>query len=354
VCVIAYVSGHGLGHSAREVEILRHLPSDVPLVVKSAAPEWFWRAEMRRPFTWVTDEFDVGCIQRDSLQIDIPATLRAWQRVAAQNADRYAAEADYLRRSNARVVVSDIPSLPLVAAARAGLPALCVANFTWVDIYRRLAEEEPTFHAIADGLTGEYAEATLLLEAGLSLHMPYFRDREAVGLVARPGRERRTDLLRHLPESASGKRLALVYVSGWGLPIPYERAEAFEEWHFFSLDAPPYLPNNWSVVPRDALDHPDLVASADLVVSKPGYGLAAECLSLGTPLLFPPRPAFAEYDALAAALTAWPGGIPLPVDAFLKLRWRPYLDQIPIRGVTPSVDAPGGPKVAQAIVQHLG
>jgi hypothetical protein len=354
VSVVAYVSGHGLGHSAREVEVLRHLPADVPLVIKSTAPEWFWRAELRRPFTFLPDAFDVGCIQRDSLRIDVPATLAAWEAMAAQNTERYGTEADYLRRRGARVVVSDVPSLPLVAAARAGVPALCVANFTWVDIYRRFADQEPIFGAIADRLAGEYAEATLLLEAGLSLPMPYFSDRESVGLMARPGRERRADLLRHLPRMARGKRLALVYVGGWGLPIPYERVSAFGDWHFFSLDAPPVLPANWSVVPREALDHPDIVASVDLVISKPGYGLAAECLSCGTPLLFPPRPAFAEYDALVAALSSWPGGILIPEEDFVELRWRSYLERSPQRGATPSVAAPGGPAAAQAILRHLG
>ena len=43
MALVAYVSGHGLGHSAREVTILRDLPPEIPLYVKTAAPDWFWR-----------------------------------------------------------------------------------------------------------------------------------------------------------------------------------------------------------------------------------------------------------------------------------------------------------------------
>jgi len=353
VCIVAYISGHGLGHSAREVEMLRHLPEDVPLVVKTAAPEWFWRSELRRPFAFVNEAFDVGCVKRDSLHIDVPGTLAAWRAVAVRNIGRDEDEAEDLRRRGARLVVSDVPSLPLVAAGRAGIPAVCIANFTWVEIYHRFIDEEPAFAPIVRDLTAEYARATLLLDAGLSLPMPYFPSRETVGLVARTGRDRRDELLRLLPPSARDKRLALVYVGGWGLPIPYERATAFADWHFFSLDAPPVMPPNWSLVPRDALDHPDIVASVDLVVSKPGYGLAAECLSLGTPLLFPPRPAFAEYEALESAVTAWPGGLLIPPAPFLDLAWRPYLDRVPTRGATPLLSAPGGPGAAAAIRRYL-
>ena len=44
----------------------------------------------------------------------------------------------------------------------------------------------------------------------------------------------------------------------------------------------------------------DVTASVDAVVAKAGYGTLAECMAAGTPLIFPPRPSFAEHEALAA------------------------------------------------------
>ena len=51
----------------------------------------------------------------------------------------------------------------------------------------------------------------------------------------------------------------------------------------------------------------DLVAAVDVVVTKPGYGIIAECIAAGTPMLYTSRGDFREYDLLVrrdAALSA--------------------------------------------------
>ena len=239
-----------------------------------------------------------------------------------------------------------------MAARLAGVPSLLIANFTWVEIYQGLANQEPALTPVADYLTEEYAAFTHVLEAGFAVPMPQFQTVESVGLVARPGQSRRDALVAALPPMAQGKRLALVYVGGWGLPIPYERVARFADWHFLSLDAPTAIPANWTVLPRDLMDHPDLVASVDLVISKPGYGLAGECVTLGTPLLYPPRPEFAEYAALDAVLSTWPGGRRISREDFLAVSWREHLDWASTVSNIPRLPAPGGPAIAQRIMEQ--
>ena len=138
MCVVAYVSGHGFGHAAREIEILRRLPPEIPLIIKSASPEWFWRQTMSRPFTFVSAAFDVGCIQHDSLRIDVPETLRAWQEIEARNRERVESEKEDLRRRGAKVVLSDVAAFPLTVAALLGIPGILVVNFTMGGHLRRV------------------------------------------------------------------------------------------------------------------------------------------------------------------------------------------------------------------------
>lgn len=347
--VVAYVSGHGLGHSSREVEILRRLPPDIPLVVKTAAPEWFWRQEVGRPFALVPESFDVGCLQTSSLEVDRDATLAAWREIDSYNRARARDEAEDLRRRGARVVVTDVASFPLTLAAALGIPGLCVANFTWADIYAEYADTQPGFCPVVAQLTDEYRQASLLLEAGLSLPMPYFPKRKSVGLVARVGKRRRDELLALLSPDAAAKRLALIYAGNWGLPVPWERLERFTNWHFLTLAPLPGMGKNASYIPQTAMPHPDFVASVDLVISKAGYGLVGECLSAGTPFLYCPREGFAEYGALERALSDWPGGLRLSADAFLAAEWEGALTQAPRFGSLPSQSAPGGGAAADAI-----
>ena len=346
--VVAYVSGHGFGHSVREVEILRRLPPEIPLVVKTAAPEWFWRQEIARPFTFVAEAFDVGCLQTTSVDIDVRGTLAAWNDVDARNRERFAAEAEDLRRRGARVVVTDVASFPLTVAAHLGVPGLCIANFTWADIYAGLAKREPGFAPIARRLEDEYAQATLLLDADLALSMPYFPRREWIGLVARPGRNRRAELVSALGVDP-GCHLALVYAGNWGLPIPWERLEEFGDWHFLTFAAPPVPVRNLSLLPQEVLPHTDATASVDLVISKAGYGLVGECLTGQTPLLYCPREGFAEYAALDRALLAWPGGLKLSSRRFLAADWGAALARVPARAGLPRIAADGGPRAAATI-----
>ncbi|MES2460243.1 MAG: hypothetical protein V4671_06650, partial [Armatimonadota bacterium] len=349
--VVAYVSGHGFGHSAREVEILRRLPEEIPLVVKSAAPEWFWRQEVKRPFEFIRDSFDVGCIQTTSLEVDISATLAVWQAIAAQNKARFHDEVQALRQQEARVIVTDVGPFPLTLAEALGIPGICVANFTWADIYAEYVSEEPSFGPIVASLESQYAHATLMLETDLALPMPYFPQREAVGLVARPGRSRRAELLEMLGPEAEGKRLALVYAGNWGLPVPWQKLEQFTDWHFLSLSPFDTKVSNASLISQGAMPHPDFVASVDLVISKLGYGIVGECLTAGTPILYCPRLGFAEYQAMDLALSDWPGRLLLRSADFLQADWNNSLRAVPAFGSVPPRPAPGGAAAAARITQ---
>ena len=47
---------------------------------------------------------------------------------------------------------------------------------------------------------------------------------------------------------------------------------------------------------RAGVRYEDLVAAVDVVVTKPGYGIIAECLANNTAMLYTSRGRFAEYD----------------------------------------------------------
>jgi hypothetical protein len=337
--VIAYVSGHGLGHSSREMEILRRLPDSIPLYVVTKSPAWFWEEEMSRAFSRREKAFDVGCLQTTSLVVDQAATLSAFEIQQAQNKREKQSELNWLTSVNAKVIVTDVASFPLTLAKELGIPSLCVANFTWADIYA----EYVGFEKIVALLEEEYATATCLLEAGLSLPMPYFVKRESLGLVARKGENRRAEL------PYTGRKLALIYAGNWGMPFPWGRLTNFPDWHFLTL-TPPLVPvQNLTVLERKAMPHPDLVASVDLVVSKLGYGILGECLVNATPILYPPRVYFAEFAALETAIVDWSGRIPLSEAAFLGLEWAEALANVPKRGEFAPIAAPGGTAIARRI-----
>src|SRR5206468_5587246 len=50
------------------------------------------------------------------------------------------------------------------------------------------------------------------------------------------------------------------------------------------------------------LKYQDIVAAADVVVSKPGYGIVSECIANGAALLYTSRGEFIEYDVFVAEM----------------------------------------------------
>ena len=50
------------------------------------------------------------------------------------------------------------------------------------------------------------------------------------------------------------------------------------------------------------LTYQDLVAAADVVISKPGYGIVSECVANGTALLYASRGRFVEYEVFVAEM----------------------------------------------------
>ena len=151
MAVVFYVTGHGFGHAVRQIAIvnaLAHRRPDVPIIVRSSVAPWLFSRSVRASVRLEPGAVDTGAIQRGSLDVDIPATLAAAHAFYAGADAWIAQETAFLAREGARLVVSDIPPLPIAAARQAGVPAIGISNFTWDWIYedydaRRLARSWP-------------------------------------------------------------------------------------------------------------------------------------------------------------------------------------------------------------------
>jgi hypothetical protein len=72
----------------------------------------------------------------------------------------------------------------------------------------------------------------------------------------------------------------------------------------------------------------DLVAAVDLVISKPGYGIVADCLSHGTPMIYSDRGEFPEYPILVEGIKAFLPSCYMPQEDLYFGEWQPYLERL--------------------------
>ena len=117
--IVFYTSAHGFGHASRDLEVIdaicRHAPESA-LTVRTSVPLWIIEASARRPIDVQPLHTDTGLAQVDSLTIDERETIRRARRFHETFQFRVDAEADWLKRSGATLVVGDVPPLAFAAA----------------------------------------------------------------------------------------------------------------------------------------------------------------------------------------------------------------------------------------------
>jgi L-arabinokinase len=117
-------------------------------------------------------------------------------------------------------------------------------------------------------------------------------------------------------------------------------SEAGRQGSLFPLDEPAMY--------AQGLRYEDVVKAVDVVVTKPGYGIIAECLANDTALLYTDRGHFIEYDVLVAAMPAFLRCAYLPQATVLAGAWAPALDAVLAQPAPPTRPATTGAEVAAA------
>jgi hypothetical protein len=360
---VFYISGHGFGHASRDIEVINALRDRAPgldVAVRTSAEPWLFNLTLRTPAEVHPLTCDTGVVQSDSLHLDQAATIRAawaFQRQLPALARR---EAAWLRAHHAVVVVGDIPPLAFAAAQVAGLPSIGLGNFTWDRIY----EAYPETAALAPDLGASIRES--YRHAGLALRLPMWGGFVGwrgpivdVPFVARHSRvecgEVRTRL--GLPQdrpvvlaSFGGLGIAGLDLAPLGRLAPYH---VVSTGHALGEVGP--VPHGVTLLEDQALynsgvRYEDLVRSADVVVTKPGYGIIAECVASDTALVYTSRGRFAEYDVLVEQMPRFLRCHFITHDDLFAGRWTPSLDAVLAQPPPPERPATDGAVVAAAAI----
>ena len=326
------VSGHGFGHAVRCAEIARALlERGARVKIRTDAPSWLFppAAEYLARPGW---PLDVGVAQHDGLDLDVDETRRRWHAFARAFDARAQAEAALLGDHAVDVVLGDIPPLAFAAAARAGLPAVALGNFSWDWIYAAW----PDFDQVIDVVRAAYAHADVLYR--LPFHsttadtFAAFGSIKDVPLIARRAVRSRCEVRAEMG-LAGQARVVLLSFGGFaahGLDIP-----ALGAWTDYTFVVTPPVALNAAELPANvvALDHSpadyvSLLAACDVVVTKPGYGIVADSLANRVAVLFTERGPFREYDVLAEQLPRLGHAQYIPRDELLAGHLGPRLDAL--------------------------
>lgn len=314
-----YITAHGYGHGTRSCDILRavnrlHPGTDVHVVTD--LPVDFLRSRIPGPQNhFRRAAFDSGMFQLDSIRVDLARSLAGAERLLARRGDLIAQEREFLRRGTFSAVVADIPAIPLEAARRENLRALAVGNFGWDWIYEEFIAREPRWKPVVEAFRQGYAQADVLLKLPFAEPMAAFPRQVGLPLVCSPGRDRREEMARLHGVDASKKWVLLSFTSLDWDAAALARVSALRDFEFFTV-MPLAWPHraNLHAVDRHAVPFADVLATADIVVSKPGFGILSECCANDKPLVFAERTDFREYPILEAAVARHLRGVHIPAE----------------------------------------
>jgi L-arabinokinase len=334
--LVAYVSGHGYGHATRVGEVLRTVRAiepRAPLVIVTSSPERLYRQAVRGPFEFRSLECDVGLVQKGALVMDEAATVDAWRAFVAGDDERIAGEARWLRERGARAVLGDIPPLAFAAAGEAGVPSVGLSNFSWDWIYRYMSARHPALAEAAEWAADSYRQCGLLLQLPFAGDLSAFPRREQIPLVARRPSVSRVEARERL--GLPDGRLALLSFGGVGLlgldPGVLGRVEG---WTFLVTGLEKTgAPANATGIDLGRLGalgmkYIDLVGAADVVITKPGYGIVSDAIAARTRMVYTERGDFPEYPILVGEMARWLPARHVSNGDLLAGRVGPALDEV--------------------------
>jgi L-arabinokinase len=324
--IVYYISGHGYGHAVRSSQVIEALKKAAPetdIHVRTTAPSWLFP-----PVGYSHLAIDVGMVQNDSLSMDIAATLRACRQLQQNAPAIIADELAYIAGNKIRLVIGDIPPLCFEIAARANLPSVAIANFTWDFIYCAYGDEYPDFVPVVVEMKRYYRQTTLALALPYSCNLGVFPRREEIPWIARVSALTRDEARRKfaLPQSAV---VVLLSFGGLGLDrLPWQELTNSSEFYFISSGKAECESGRLRIVSAAQRNYADLIRAADVIVTKPGYGIVADAIAHDVPVLYTDRGEFAEHERLVEALKACATAEFIPQADLLSGKLASYLARV--------------------------
>jgi hypothetical protein len=348
VLIVFYISGHGFGHASRQIELIREVCAQRPdarVVVRTSVPRWLFAPVAKAAVEVHALETDTGVVQLDSLSLDEERTARDAARFFADFDRRVAVEAEVIRAAGADLVVGDVPPLACAAAEGAGVPCLTIGNFTWDWIYGVYPAFDRIAPDVIPAIRRAYATTTRALR--LPLHGGFEPMADVVcdiPFIARRSTRDPAETRQRLG-LAGDRPIVLTSFGAYGADLPLD---ALRRAGLLTIIEAPREP------PAGLL-YQDLVAAADVVVSKPGYGIVSECVANDTALLYTSRGRFIEYDLFVAEM---PGVLRcryISQEDLLGGRWTEAIDALmaePAPAERPPVD--GAAMAAREVIALAG
>ena len=293
--------------------------------------------------TYSTLECDTGVVQVDALTLDEADTIRRASTFHSDLVTRAASETRILRELGAGLIVGDIPPLAFAVGASAGIATVGLSNFTWDWVYAdyprvRLAP------SLLPAIRGAYGKGSMALRLPMCGGFETFSNVKDIPFIARHASKTREEVCKIL-KLPTEKPIVLVSFGGYGLSgMDTDLLAKFKKYTVVNTSHLPlgrarkdvalaerkgsYVSLNEEAMYNAGVRYEDLVGAAVAVVTKPGYGIIAECIANDTAVLYTSRGHFPEYDVIVEEMPKHLRNAFISHDDLFAGKWEGPLDKL--------------------------
>lgn len=350
----AAISGHGFGHAAQVVPVLNALHRLVPdlrVLLRTTVSPSFFKDHLVPPWDLSPVQQDVGCVQNGPLKIDVEATWQEHHRFHSSWEERLHMEIQAMRAAGPNVVLADTSYLAVAAGKAAVIPSVALISLTWdLVLSDYVAPPSVDSQAILKSIRQAYGEADLALRINPAPKMEVFQHVIDIGAIAEPASSAREPLAKHL-RLAQGEQAVLVGFGGIPLDsLPFDRLESLTGYRFLFDGSVPPESTRCISIKSFPFSFKTLMASVDVIMTKPGYGTSVEAVALQTPMVYVRRYNFADEQPLVDYLHRYGQGAELSMTDFVQGNWLPTFQQVAGLAAPASPPPPSGAKDAATIL----
>jgi len=183
--------------------------------------------------------------------------------------------------------------------------------------------------------------------------MEIFSKQVELPLLAQPGQSRREDIAAMTGADPAKQWVLLSFTTLEWDEAALQKVEALTEYEFFTV-----MPLAWSnhrnihAVDRAQVGFPSVLASADIVLTKPGFGILSECVVNQKPMVYAEREDFIEYPLLERELKRVLRNVHIPATDLYAGRLGPALAAVATASAPAETLEGGGAEMVAAILMN--
>jgi hypothetical protein len=336
---------------------LGRLVPGLKAILRTKVPPWFFENRLNIPWELSLAEQDIGCAQRGPLEIDVKATWAEHLRFHKDWGTKVREEARAIQSAAPALVLSDISHLAIEAGITAKTRTAGLCNLSWDRVLEPflepgLSEQIKTLQQIERA----YGMAELLIRPAPGIPMktfPKIVDISPISQSASPTQRALREAIGSAPEEL------VVLIAFGGIPLdslPFEKLERLAGYRFV-VSGP--VSEGYRRIRSDSsipLPFNVLLASADLIVTKPGYSTIVEAVAHRIPVIYVRRYNFVDEAYLVEYLHRYGRAAELSVEDFSAGRWEQTLNAVWARP-HPKEEAPpatGAAEAATILANYFG